>query len=162
MYELLRNGVPVQVRNEDGSQSPERVQLIDWRNPGNQRLLLVSQFGSPVTSTTGARICGLRQQDPAGVRRVKASHKKRGMPTRETCVTCQTHSGAVHSKRVHHLVEWLSIEDQDRVVAVEHFAEWKKIDEESGIGVVSLETMLQGTCDPARLLDIVENFIAFR
>ena len=43
----------------------------------------------------------------------------------------------------------------------EHFAEWKKINSEGEQGVVSLETMLRGTCEPARLLDLVENFILF-
>jgi type I restriction enzyme R subunit len=42
-----------------------------------------------------------------------------------------------------------------------HFAEWKKINNEGEQGVVSLETMIRGTCEPSRLLDIVENFILF-
>jgi len=41
-------------------------------------------------------------------------------------------------------------------------AEWKRIDDESEPGVVSLETMLRGTCEAARLLDLVENFTAFQ
>jgi type I restriction enzyme R subunit len=43
----------------------------------------------------------------------------------------------------------------------EHFGEWKRINNEGEQGVVSLETMIRGTCDPARLLDIVENFTVF-
>ena len=43
----------------------------------------------------------------------------------------------------------------------EHFAEWKKIDDEGEEGRVSLETMIRGACDPAKLLDIVENFTLF-
>ena len=42
-----------------------------------------------------------------------------------------------------------------------HFAEWKKIDSEGEQGVVSLETALRGTCERHRLLDLVENFVAF-
>ena len=40
----------------------------------------------------------------------------------------------------------------------EHFYDWKRINSEGEQGVVSLETMIRGTCDPARLLDLVENF----
>ena len=44
----------------------------------------------------------------------------------------------------------------------EHFSEWKKINDEGEQGVVSLETALRGTCEPSRLLDIVENFVLFQ
>ena len=44
---------------------------------------------------------------------------------------------------------------------LEHFSEWKKINSEGEEGVVSLETMIRGVCDPARLLDLVENFTIF-
>src|SRR5205085_5151824 len=40
----------------------------------------------------------------------------------------------------------------------DHFSEWKRIAGEGEPAVVSLETLLRGTCDPARLLDLVENF----
>ena len=43
----------------------------------------------------------------------------------------------------------------------EHFSEWKKINSEGEHGVVSVETMIRGTCDPSRLLDLVENFTLF-
>jgi type I restriction enzyme R subunit len=43
----------------------------------------------------------------------------------------------------------------------EHFAEWKKINSEGEKGVVSLETMIRGTCEKRRLLDLVENFALF-
>jgi len=45
--------------------------------------------------------------------------------------------------------------------AWEHFGEWKRINNEGEQGVVSLETMIRGTCEPTRLLDLVENFILF-
>lgn len=41
------------------------------------------------------------------------------------------------------------------------FGEWKKINSEGDIGVVSLETALRGTCDRYKLLDIVENFVVY-
>ena len=44
---------------------------------------------------------------------------------------------------------------------LEFFNEWKRIDDEEEPGVVSLDTLIKGTCRPARFLDLVENFIAF-
>jgi type I restriction enzyme, R subunit len=43
----------------------------------------------------------------------------------------------------------------------EHFAEWKKINDEGEEGVVSLETIIRGVCEKARLLDLIENFTIF-
>src|SRR2546427_1561669 len=43
----------------------------------------------------------------------------------------------------------------------EHFFEWKKVSNEQEEDAVSLETMLRGTCEQGRLLDIVENFTLF-
>ena len=43
----------------------------------------------------------------------------------------------------------------------EHFSEWKRIEREDEQQEVSLEILLQGVCEPKRLLDIVENFILF-
>ena len=40
------------------------------------------------------------------------------------------------------------------------FLDWKRITEDEE-GVVSLDTMLRGTCSPANLLDIFENFLLF-
>ncbi len=39
--------------------------------------------------------------------------------------------------------------------------EWKKVADESEQGVISLETVVRGTCTPEHLLDIVENFTVF-
>jgi len=40
------------------------------------------------------------------------------------------------------------------------FLEWKRIEEDDE-GIVSLDTLLRGTCDKTRLLDILENFLLF-
>ena len=44
---------------------------------------------------------------------------------------------------------------------LEYFNEWKRIDAEEEPGIVSLDTLIKGTCRPARFLDIVENFVAY-
>ena len=44
----------------------------------------------------------------------------------------------------------------------EHFGEWKKVGSEGEEGRVSLEKVLRGVCEPARLLDLVENFTVFQ
>ena len=50
VYELLKDGIQVSVLDrERGGQKTERVKVIDWRNPGANDFLLVSQ-----TTVTGA------------------------------------------------------------------------------------------------------------
>jgi type I restriction enzyme R subunit len=44
----------------------------------------------------------------------------------------------------------------------DHFSEWKKINSEGEEGVVSLDTIIKGTCEKRRFLDILENFILFQ
>src|SRR6185436_139969 len=41
------------------------------------------------------------------------------------------------------------------------FFEWKRIEREDEPRRVSLETLLRGTCDKRRLLDLVQNFTLF-
>ena len=43
----------------------------------------------------------------------------------------------------------------------EFFGSWKFIDAQGGQGLVALETVIRGTCARGRLLDLIENFIAF-
>ena len=43
----------------------------------------------------------------------------------------------------------------------EHFADWKRINTEGEHGVISLETLIRGTCEKNRLIDLIENFTLF-
>ncbi|WP_182170768.1 type I restriction endonuclease subunit R [Flaviflexus equikiangi] len=43
----------------------------------------------------------------------------------------------------------------------EFFNDWKVIDAHGARGAIALETALRGTCEPAVLLDLVENFVAY-
>src|SRR5690606_3190310 len=44
----------------------------------------------------------------------------------------------------------------------DHFGEWKRVSSEDDPPSTSIETALRGVCQPARLLDIVENFTLFQ
>ena len=43
----------------------------------------------------------------------------------------------------------------------EHFGDWKKIDDEGEMGVISLDTLIRGICDKTRFIDLRENFSIF-
>jgi type I restriction enzyme, R subunit len=164
VYGLIRDGVKVRVRNsKDGSETPETVKVIDWGNPDNNNWLLVSQFwvvGDMYKRR--ADLVGFVNGLPLVFIEVKASHKRLRdayddnlTDYRDTIPRVFWANGFIilsngsASKIGTTSSEW------------EHFSEWKKINSEGEHGVVSLETILRGTCQPDRLLDLVENFTVF-
>jgi type I restriction enzyme R subunit len=164
VYDLVKDGVEVEVRTADGGKEPERVRVIDWADPSANDFLLVSQFRvAGDMYNRRADLVGFVNGLPLVFIELKASHHKLE----------EAYDGNLTDYRMAiPKVFWpngfiiLSNGKESKVGTVssgwEHFAEWKKIDDESEAGVVSLETMLRGTCAPARLLDLIENFTAFQ
>jgi type I restriction enzyme R subunit len=164
LYDLVKDGVEVEVRRDDGGKEPERVRVIDWGDPAANDFLLVSQFwvvGDMYKRR--ADLVGFVNGLPLVLIELKASHKK---------LEHAYHDNLTDYRVTIPRVFWpngliiLSNGRESKVGTVssgwEHFAEWKKVDDETEPGVVSLETMLRGTCEPARLLDLVESFTVFQ
>ncbi len=164
VYELLKDGITVSVPDrEHGGQKIERLRVIDWEHPENNDFLLVSQF-----SVTGALytcrpdLVGFVN----GLPLVVIELKKPGVPARAAFDDNLTH----YKQQIPPLF-WFnalliaSNGTESRVGSLtadwERFFEWKRIEREDEPRRVSLEVMLRGTCDRARLLDLVENFTLF-
>ena len=164
IYHLLKNGVRIPVPDPEGDgETVEVVRLIDWDHPANNDFLLCSQFWiTGEMHTRRADLVGFVNGLPLLFIELKAAHRRL-----ETAFTGNLRD---YKDTVPHLF-WpnaliiLSNGSQSRVGSVtagwEHFAEWKKVGSEDEAGRVSLETMLRGVCDPARFLDLVENFCLF-
>ena len=164
VYGLLKDGIEVTVADAtSGGQEPERVRIIDWDNPLANDFLLVSQL-----SVTGSLYT--RRPDLIGFVNglpiVVIELKKPGVPAQQAFddnLTCyksdipqlfwfnglmiasngtESHIGSLTA-------DW------------ERFFEWKRIEREDEPRRVSLEVMLRGTCEPSRLLDLLENFTLF-
>ena len=164
IYKLLKNGVRVSVRrSDDEDESIETVRLIDWDEPGNNNFFLASQFWiSGEYGKKRADLIGFVNGIPLVFIELKASHKALAnaynfnlSDYRTTIPQVFWYNGVIilsngtHSKIGSMTAGW------------EHFAEWKKINNEGEEGIVSLETMIRGVCEPARLLDLVENFAIY-
>jgi type I restriction enzyme R subunit len=163
VYGLLKNGVKVEIRNSGGDLMPERIRVIDWDDPENNDFLLVSQFR--VTGDIYKRradLVGFVNGIPLVVWELKAIHKrleqaflnnitdyKQNIPQLFWYNAFIVVSNGINSKLGSISAEW------------EHFCDWKKISSEAEPGIVSLETILRGTCEKNRLLDLVENFTLF-
>ena len=164
VYLLLKNGVQVKLSAPDGEgETVESVRLIDWKKPANNDFLLVNQFW--VTGemyTRRADLMGFVNGIPLVFIELKAAHARL-----ETAYTgnLTDYKNAIPQLFWYNALIVLSNGSRSRVGSMtaswDHFVEWKKINREGEEGMVSLETMIRGTCDKTRLLDLVENFTLF-
>jgi type I restriction enzyme R subunit len=165
IYHLLKNGVRVPMPDPDGDgETVEVVRVVDWDDPANNDFLLCSQFWvTGEMHTRRADLVGFVNGLPLVFIELKAVHRRL-----ETAYTGNLRDYKDTAPQLFwpNALIILSNGSQSRVGSVtagwEHFAEWKKVGSEDEAGRVSLETMLRGVCDPARLLDLVENFTLFQ
>ena len=165
IYHLLKEGVRVSVPDsENDGETIEVVRVIDWDTPDNNDFLLCSQFWvTGEMHTRRADLVGFVNGLPLVLVELKATHRRL-----ETAYTdnLRDYKDTVPQLFRANALIILSNGSRSRVGSVtagwEHFGEWKKVGSEDETGRVSLETMLRGVCDPARLLDLVENFALFQ
>lgn len=163
IHQLLKNGVKVSFTNDKGGQVTEIVRVIDWQTPENNDFFLTSQLW--ITGEMYKRradLIGFVNGIPLIFIELKASHKKLENAFNDNL---KDYKSTIPQLFWYNAFIILSNGSQSRIGSLssawEHFAEWKKINSEGEEGVVSLETMIRGTCDKQRLLDLVENFILF-
>jgi len=163
VYRLLKDGVKVSVRGKRGEEVIETVRVIDWNTPEHNDFFLASQFWiSGEIYKRRADLVGFVNGLPLLLLELKATHQRL-----ENAYQDNLHD---YKDTIPHLFWYnaliiLSNGNQSKIGSItagwEHFFEWKKINSEGEQGVVSLETMIRGTCEKGRLLDIVENFTLF-
>ncbi len=164
IYALLKDGVKVAYRGADGEEQVERVTVIDWANPAHNNFLMVQQFW--VTGdiyTRRADLVGFVNGLPLLFGELKAHHKRLKDAYRKNL--------SDYKDTIPHLLWYnafiiLSNGSDSRIGTItsewEHFSPWKKINSEGEEGIISLETLIRGSCAPGRFLDIAENFVLFQ
>ncbi len=164
VYRLLKDGVKVTVkRSEDDEESVEIVKLIDWNEPNNNDFFLASQFWiSGDYGKKRADLVGFVNGIPLVFIELKASHKKLELAFEKNL---SDYKDTIPQVFWFNAFVILSNGSKARIgsmtAGIEHFAEWKKIDNEKESGVISLDTMIRGTCEKRKLLDLAENFTLF-
>lgn len=160
-YQLLKDGVKVEADDEDDDYIT--VKVIDWQSHENNRFLLCSQLWvSGEVENRRPDLVGFINGLPVLFVELKAQSER----------LIKAYQGNLADyKQVIPQLFWfnqliiLSNGVQSKVGSVtslwEHFTEWKKVDSENEPRTVSLETVIRGTCQRPRLLDIIENFIVF-
>jgi len=164
IHRLIRDRVEVSVRQLDGTSSSEKLTIIDWEHPENNDFLLVSQLW--VHSDLYRRrtdLVGFVNGIPLVFIELKASHKNLKNAYDDNL---RDYRDTIPHLFVPNGFLILSNGADTKVGTItsgwEYFSEWKKINSEGEQGSVSLETVIRGMCSKERLLDIIENFIAFQ
>ena len=161
-YFLIRDGIPVTVKQPDGKTETKRAAVIDFQHPDNNYFLAIKEL----------KIHGelyRRRTDIVGF--------VNGLPLlfvelKKTTVDVQNaydDNYTDYRDTIPHLFYYnaflmLSNGVEAKVGTLdskyEFFHEWKRLDEKEQ-GSVALETMLRGICKKENFLDLFENFILF-
>jgi type I restriction enzyme, R subunit len=164
IYKLLKDGVKVKITEENGTESIRTARVIDWEKPGNNDFFLASQFwiiGEMYTKRPD--LVGFVNGLPLILIEFKAIHQELENAFKNNITDYKDTIPQIFRYNSFILVSNGTDSKIGTISAAwEHFAEWKKINSEGEEGVVSLETILRGTCQPEQLLDITENFILFQ
>ena len=163
VYQLLKDGVKVTYQNDDGDEIDETVRVIDWNAPENNDFFLASQLWiSGNIYKRRADLVGFVNGLPLLFIELKKAHGKLEHAYRHNLKDYKTTIPQLFWFNAFIL---LSNGSEAKVGSVtagwEHFSDWKRINSEGEAGIISLETVLRGTCEKARFLDIVENFTVF-
>ena len=163
VYQLLKDGVLVTFRDDEGREQGARVRVIDWNEPANNDFLMVQQLW--ITSDLGRKrpdLVGFVNGIPLLFGELKAHHNRlvnaydRNLSDyKDTIPRIFWYTGfIVLSNGSQSIIGNLS-------APFRHFGTWKRVTGESERGVISLETLVRSACTPARLLDVVENYTLY-
>ena len=161
-YELLKNGVDVSFKDANGINQNKKLQIFDFNQPENNYFLAVRQLEiNGALYNRRPDVIGFVNGIPLVFFELKAHHVdlrsafddnltdyKATIPDLFYCNALVILSNGINTK-----VGTITSPYQ-------FFLDWKRIHEDEE-GVVSLDTLLQGTCDKTRLMDLFENFLLF-
>ncbi|MEG4443434.1 type I restriction endonuclease subunit R [Microcoleus sp. AT9_B5] len=163
IYNLLKDRVTVTYRNDDGEEITENVTVIDWKNPTNNDFFLASQFW--ITGEMYPRrpdLIGFINGIPLIFIELKASGERVELAYQNNFCDYRKEIPQLFWYNSIVILSNGSISKIASLTATwEYFSDWKKINNEGEQGIISLETLIRGTCDKTKLLDIVENFTLF-
>lgn len=161
-YKLIRDGIPVTVKKNNGEISTRKAIVIDFNNPQNNDFLAIKEL--QIHSEIYRRrtdIVGFVN----GIPLLFIELKK----TNVDVENAYTDNYTDYLTTIPHLFYYnafliLSSGLKAKIGTLgskyEFFHEWKRLKEDEP-GSVALETMLRGVCKKENFLDLLENFILF-
>ena len=161
-YTLLTKGVDVSFTNEKGELVKKKLKVFDFDNPEENHFLAVRQL-EVVGDLYNRRpdIVGFVNGIPLVFFELKAHHTDlRNAYTDNLTDYKDTISHIFHSNAFIILSNGTDARVGTVTSPYKFFTGWKRIEEDEE-GIVSLDTMLRGTCGKKHLMDLFENFILF-
>lgn len=161
-YALLKTGIPVKFTNSDNELEERDLKVFDYQDYSNNSFLAVRQL-EVVGDLYNRRpdIVGFVNGIPLVFFELKAHHQDLRHAYDDNFTDYKDTIPAIFHCNAFVI---LSNGTESKVGTVtspyKYFLDWKRIEEDAE-GVVSLDTMIRGTCDPKRLMDIFENFLLF-
>jgi len=161
-HELLTKGVQVSYRNDKGEMETKRLRVFNFDNALKNEFLAVRQF-EVVGELYNRRpdVVGFVNGIPLVFFELKAHHTDLASAYNDNLKDYKdTIPTLFHCNAFIVLSNGTDAKVGTVTSPYKFFLEWKRIEEDEE-GVVSLDTMLRGTCDPERLMDLFENFLLF-
>ena len=161
-YALLTKGIDVSFINEKGELVKKKLQVFDFENPTENDFLAVRQL-EVVGELYNRRpdVVGFVNGIPLVFFELKAHHTDlRNAYTDNLTDYKDTIPHVLNTNAFIILSNGTDAKIGTITSPYKFFNEWKRIEEDEE-GIVSLDTMLRGTCDKTRLMDLFENFILF-
>ncbi len=161
-YELLKNGVSVSYTNENGELIKKKLKLFDFNDYESNDFLAVRQFEivGDLYNRRPDVICFVNGI-PLVFMELKAHHRDLQSAYNDNLKDYKdTIPHVFHCNAFIILSNGTDAKVGTITSPYKYFLDWKRIEEEEE-GIVSLDTMLRGTCAPTRLMDIFENFLLF-
>jgi type I restriction enzyme, R subunit len=167
LHRWLTDGVDVQVRSKSGDIKSDNIQLVDFNNNENNELLAVNQLTvtnnrnnrrpDVVLYLNGLPIAVFELKNPASDEGdvVKAYNQLQTYKA-EVPQLFNFNAFLVASDGI---AAWVGSLTADR----DRFQSWKLIEDETPVehGIPPLEVLLQGLCNPRRMIPYLRSFITF-
>ena len=161
-HDLLIKGVPVSYQDEKGVLQKKRLKVFDFDELTNNDFLAVRQF-EVVGKLYNRRpdVVGFVNGIPLVFFELKAHHTDLRHAFDDNLRDYKdTIPEILHCNAFIILSNGTDSRVGTLTSPYKFFMDWKRI-EENDEGVVSLDTLLSGTCAPQRLMDLFENFLLF-
>ncbi len=161
-YDLMRDGVQVTFRDNNGERMRQRLRVFDFDEPTNNQFLCVRELWvRGDLYRRRADIIGFVNGLPLLFIECKNIHRNLKTAFEQNF---SDYLDTIPHLFHHNAIVMFGNGEQAKIGSItsrwEHFNEWKRLDEEAP-GAVDMETLLKGVCEKRNFLDLVENFILF-
>lgn len=161
-YQFLKNGVEVSFVNSEGKSQKKTLKIFDFKDYRNNDFLAVRQLEvSGELHNRRPDVVGFVN----GIPLVFFELKSHAVDLRSAYDdNLKDYKDTIPHLFYHNAFVILSNGTDAKVGTItspyKYFLDWKRITEDAE-GMVSLDTMLRGTCAPENLMDLFENFLLF-